>query len=112
MVSAQAATHWDQLKVGMSADEALQYVGEPLLRAKARGLERWIYDGAGEVVFYGGPVQAWTVPSPSPLSAAKPVESDVMFRPPPRGQRTTLVTTPPPATYEQPYSDGSRFRYR
>jgi hypothetical protein len=96
----------------MSADDIVRYVGEPLMRVKARGLERWIYDGCGEVVFYGGPVKFWTIPTPSPESEAKPVESDVMFRPPPRGARSTTIQTPAPNSYDPSYADGPRFRYR
>lgn len=95
----------------MSGAEVVQLLGEPLLRLKGRGVERWTYDGAGEVIFYGGPVKFWTAASPSAESEAKPVESDVMFRPT-RPQRLLNVQTPAP-TYSDPWaSEGSRFRYR
>lgn len=109
--STQAAPQWMRLKVGMSADDIVRFVGEPLMRVKARGLERWIYDGAGEVVFYGGPVKFWTIPSPTPESDAKPVEEDVMFRPA-RTKRSTTIQTPAPTPYDPAYADGPRFRYR
>lgn len=95
----------------MSSAEASRILGEPLLRLKARGVERWIYDGSGEVVFYDGPVRAWTAARPSAASEAKPVESDVMFRPA-RTQRLLPIQTPAPAYNESAAVDGSRFRYR
>jgi hypothetical protein len=107
----KAAPQWARLKVGMSADEIVQFVGEPLMRVKARGLERWIYDGCGEVVFFGGPVKFWTIPSPSAESEAKPIESDVLFRPS-RPQRSTPIQTPAPVYLDPSFSDTVRFRYR
>ena len=112
LASAQAEPAWTKLKVGMSSDEALKHLGEPLIRTKARGLERWIYDGSGEVCFYGGPVKFWTVAMPTPESDAKPVDTDVMFRPArvPRFPATQQATST--ATVEPAVIDGPRFRYR
>ena len=109
--SVDAAADWSQVKVGMSGAEVVRLLGEPLLRLKGRGVERWTYDGAGEVIFYDGPVRFWTAASPSAQSEAKPIESDVMFRP---ARPLRLLTTQTPApTYNEPWaSDGSRFRYR
>ena len=109
--SAHAAADWTQLREGMTRADTSRLLGEPLLRLKARGVERWIYDGSGEVVFYDGPVRAWTVAKPSAASQAKPVESDVMFRPA-RTQRLLPIETPAPAYAEPAAVDGSRFRYR
>ena len=95
----------------MSSSEASRILGEPLLRLKGRGVERWIYDGAGEVVFYGGPVRFWTAAAPSAESEAKPVDSDVMFRPA-RTQRLLPIQPPAPASSGSTGADGSRFRYR
>lgn len=38
-------------------------LGKPLLRTAGRGFELWIYDHNAEVVFFRGPVIAWTAPS-------------------------------------------------
>jgi len=111
LVSAQAAPDWRQLREGMTMAEAVKFLGEPLLRCHARGLERWIYDGAGEVIFYGG-VRAWTVPSPSPESTARPVESDVLFRKAGASRAfAPPAATPPPAS-ERGNAEGMHFRYR
>jgi hypothetical protein len=99
------------MRVGMSSAETSRLLGEPLLRLKGRGVERWIYDGAGEVVFYDGPVKFWTAATPSAESEAKSVASDVMFRPA-RTQRLLPIQTPAPASREATASEGSRFRYR
>jgi len=109
--SVHAAADWTQLKVGMSSAEASRILGQPLLRLKGRGVERWIYDGSGEVVFYDGPVKFWTAATPSAASEAKPVESDVMFRPA-RTQRLLPKETPAPVSSEPAATDGPRFRYR
>lgn len=79
--SAHAESGWSKLRVGMSGAEALKHLGQPLFRNKARGLERWIYDGGGEVVFFGGPMRSWTVAAPAPDSQAKPLDTDVLMRP-------------------------------
>jgi hypothetical protein len=112
LTAAHAGPEWHQLKVGMSRAETLKYLGQPLIRTKARGFERWIYDGSGEVFFTGGPVKFWTVPNPTPESDAKPVEEDVMFRPPPVPRFPATYQTAPPVTAQPTVTDGSRFRYR
>ena len=99
------------MREGMSSSETSRILGEPILRLKGRGVERWIYDGAGEVVFYDGPVRFWTAATPSAESEAKPVASDVMFRPA-RAQRLLPIQTPAPASGESTAGEGSRFRYR
>jgi hypothetical protein len=111
LCAAQAGPEWKQLKVGMSRAETLKHLGEPLLRSRARGLERWIYDGSGEVCFYGG-VKFWTVPNPTPESDAKPVEEDVMFRPPPVPRFPRTYQAGPQIAVEPAVTDGTRFRYR
>ena len=89
-------------------------MGEPVaLRLKGRGVERWIYDGAGEVIFYDGPVKFWTAATPSAVvSEAKPVESDVMFRPARTQRLLPLIQTPPPVSSQPAAYDSPRFRYR
>jgi len=104
---ARAADGWTQLKPGMTSDQAIKFLGEPLMRTKARGFERWIYDGNGEVIFMGGPLKSWTVATPSPESEARPIEFDVLMRSV-RGGRTPSVWTPrtpaPASTYERELS--------
>ena len=58
---ARAADAWTQLKLGMTTDQALAKLGEPLLRSTGQGFEIWTYDSRGELVFYG-PLVGWTSP--------------------------------------------------
>ncbi len=57
------AERWAQLKLGMTAEETVAAIGEPLFRSAGRGFELWIYDHRAEVVFFG-PLIGWTTPSP------------------------------------------------
>ena len=57
------AEGWAQLKVGMSVDEAMEALGDPLMKTSGRGFELWVYDNHAEVLFYGGPLVGWTTPS-------------------------------------------------
>lgn len=52
---------WTLLRLGMTADEALEVLGEPLLKSSGRGFEIWTFDKAGEAVFYGSLV-GWSTP--------------------------------------------------
>ena len=77
------------------------------MRTKARGVERWIYDGSGELVFLGGPLLSWTVATPSPEAASRSIEFDVLMRS--IHGRTPSSWTPRPAaaptsTYEREMS--------
>jgi len=57
------AEGWELLKIGMSADQATEALGLPLIKSVGgSGFELWIYDNDAEVVFYGGPLVAWTTP--------------------------------------------------
>lgn len=103
---------WTQLKAGMTAEETAAAIGKPLIRTSGRGYELWIYDSCAEVLFQHGPVAAWTVPVPNPVSEARPIEHDFI-----RG----VFFLPPPATRVRPAAAGaapgyleldSRFRYR
>lgn len=112
VASAQDANPWDMLKIGMNMDEARRYLGEPLIRTHARGVERWIYDGRGEVVFYSGPLVAWTVASPSAESLARPVILDVIFKAPlrnPRVREQAMLLAIPDFTRQ---GSSTSFRYR
>ncbi len=79
-VRAATASDWTKLKTGMNSDEAVKQLGQPLMRTSARGVEIWIYDGHGEIVFDGGPLKFWSVAAPSAESLARPVASDVLIR--------------------------------
>lgn len=55
---------WKQLKLGMSAADAIAALGEPVQRSKGRGFETWTYDRGAEVLIFGdGAVVGWTIPS-------------------------------------------------
>lgn len=56
---ARAADAWAQLKLGMTPDQAVAVLGEPILRSSGQGFEIWTYDSRGELVFYG-PLVGWT----------------------------------------------------
>ncbi len=60
--SLRGADGWAQLKVGMSADEATEALGLPLMKTSARGFDLWIYDNNAEALFFGGPLVGWTTP--------------------------------------------------
>jgi len=53
---------WTKLKVGMSADEIVSLLGDPVLRSKGRGFETWTYEHGAEVLIYGL-VVGWTTPA-------------------------------------------------
>ncbi|MBI2518568.1 MAG: hypothetical protein HYV95_16960 [Opitutae bacterium] len=72
---------WAQLRRGMSAADTAATLGAPLVRTTGHGFELWIYNSHAEVVFYKGPVMAWTEPVPDPVSDAKPLEQDLPIGP-------------------------------
>lgn len=53
---------WEQLKIGMSAEELVEVIGEPVSRRQGRGFETWTYDHGAEVLVYGI-VVGWTSPA-------------------------------------------------
>lgn len=61
------ADRWAQLKLGMTADETISALGEPLVRNVGRGFELWIYDHDSEVLFFGDLI-GWTSPGAGPSS--------------------------------------------
>ena len=61
--SLHAVEDWTALKFGMTAEEALTALGDPLMKTSGGGFELWIYDNHAEALFYGGPLIAWTTPS-------------------------------------------------
>ncbi len=72
---------WSKVRTGITAATAAEALGRPLIRTYGRGIEVWIYDGCGEIMFAGGPALGWSLPVPNPESAARPVEQDVLLRP-------------------------------
>lgn len=58
---------WTQLKIGMSADELVDVLGDPVFRRQGRGFETWTYDHGAEVLVYGI-VVGWTAPTVSGLN--------------------------------------------
>lgn len=62
-LAAAPAQPWAQLKVGMSADDALDLLGDPVCSRRGHGFFTWIYDEGAEVLLYGeGKVVGWTLP--------------------------------------------------
>ncbi len=62
---------WSSVKLGMSRNEAAAALGTPLIRSVSRGFELWIYDGRAEVLFFRGPVIAWTAPAVSRVEESR-----------------------------------------
>lgn len=60
-VPSHAEDNWAQLKLGMTAEDAVAALGRPMLRARGRGFETWTYDNGAEVLLYGSLV-GWTAP--------------------------------------------------
>ncbi|HEX2852606.1 MAG TPA: hypothetical protein VHO24_05155 [Opitutaceae bacterium] len=58
----RAAEKWDQLKLGMSVEETLAALGQPLSRNTGRGFETWTYDKGGDALIYGSLI-GWTAPA-------------------------------------------------
>jgi hypothetical protein len=110
---AAGAGGWTHLKKGMTADETLAALGRPLIQMAGRGFEVWIYDSKAEVVFHQGPVIAWTVPTPDPVSEARPIELDL-----PLGSPTRLPLYQGAPSHQNPETQGNpalpsmHFRYR
>ena len=63
--AARGADRWAQLRLGMTTNEAVSALGEPLVRSAGRGFELWIYDHDAEVLFFGDLV-GWTTPGTGP----------------------------------------------
>jgi hypothetical protein len=108
-VLSQGAADWTKLKTGIMPTEAAEVLGKPLIRTYGRGFQLWIYDGAGEIVFGGGPALGWTVPAPTAESLARPVALDVLIRPVVRLPALRSLN-PQRQTYEDPFD--TRFRYK
>ena len=77
LVATAGAEGWAGLEVGMTPQKAAELLGRPLMRTANRGYELWIYDSQAEVVFFGGPVIAWSPPVPNPLSESRPAGTEM-----------------------------------
>jgi hypothetical protein len=109
--SARAADGWSKMKAGMSADETAAALGMPLLRTANRGYQLWTYSDKAEVVFYRGPVVAWTVPVRNEAASKRPVAMDVTVLPGAPLLRTAPVG--PRSVLDRAYAafPETRFRY-
>jgi hypothetical protein len=103
-----AEADWSRLHAGLTAEETAEVLGKPLIRTYGRGFEVWIYDGHGEVLFAGGPATAWTQPMPTPESASRPVERDVLIKP---VVRLPSLRSLDPTQANAPANSEVRFRY-
>ena len=56
-----AAESWTKMKLGMSAEQTVTLLGDPVLRSRGRGFETWTYDNGAEVLLHGT-VVGWTAP--------------------------------------------------
>ncbi len=79
--ASQGAGDWSQVKSGLTPEQAITALGEPLMRRTNRGIDVWVYDSGGEIVFAGGPLFGWSLPVPNPESEARPIDGDVLFKP-------------------------------
>lgn len=68
--AALLANGWDQLKPGMSRDEASTVVGTALITSVGRGFEVAVYDERAELVYLEGRLVAWTSPASRPVPPA------------------------------------------
>ena len=67
-ISSHAAENWGQLKLGMSVEQTIAALGQPLLRTAGRGFETWTYDKGGDVLIYGSLI-GWTAPASTQVTA-------------------------------------------
>jgi hypothetical protein len=68
--AALVAGGWEQLKPGMSRDEASMAVGFALITSVGRGFEVAVYDERAELVYLDGRLVAWTAPASRPVPPA------------------------------------------
>ncbi|MEO7413143.1 MAG: hypothetical protein ABIZ81_07285 [Opitutaceae bacterium] len=86
-----AVENWGQLKLGMTVEETLAALGQPLIRTRGRGFETWTYDKGGDVLMYGSLI-GWT----APLSAIVEVRSKDIWRENRNGPYLTFLSLLPP----------------
>ncbi len=110
--AAEPSPSWGKLCSGMSQREIAAMLGQPLLRTHSRGFEVWIYNSGGEVLFFRGPLFAWTAPVPQAGDESHPVDQDLplLAVPAPRAPRDLA---PRPAIPQAPSdsSGSTSFRY-
>lgn len=58
--AARGGDAWAQLRLGMTADEAVAVLGSPLIRTAGHGFELWTYDNGAEALLFGSLI-GWTV---------------------------------------------------
>ncbi len=64
----QTKQQWDKMKVGISAQQTVALLGQPLGQRRGKGFETWTYDHGAEVLLYGGnSVVGWTTPASASL---------------------------------------------
>jgi hypothetical protein len=107
-----AAVDWTKIKTGITPLEAAEALGKPLIRTKGHGIQLWIYDGCGEIVFVGGAALGWTQPSPTQESLSRPVEQDVLLRPAIRLPSLRSLIQQRQTTYGDPFDTGFRYKQR
>ena len=93
---------WTRLKLGMMPVETAATLGDPLIRSASKGFELWIYDGKAEVLFFAGPVVAWTPPS-----GARAIEEQIADPVP--AVRPSIVVPPPRSTAPVRNQGGATF---
>ena len=111
----RATENWGQLKLGMSVEETLAALGQPLIRTAGRGFETWTYDKGGDVLIYGSLI-GWTAPVSAQLVVrSKDIWSENRHLPyltfssllpsriPPSPRRSTAQASPPPTYFSDFY---------
>ena len=94
---------WKELQIGHTAAQTLTLLGEPLLRSKGRGFEKWTYDDGAEVLFHGALV-GWTVPT----SLRLPARSDDIWKKwPELSYDAAIRRAAPPAAPKRPSAKGA-----
>ena len=109
---AASSKAWSKVKADMTQDEIVELLGQPLIRNSNRGFEVWIYDSKAEVVFNQGPVIAWTIPTPNPISEARPIAMDLPLNTTKPLPYFTPKLRPKPAPGERAPHPSTQFRYK
>ena len=64
LLASSASAAWSDLKEGLDAKSAEQFVGAPLFVNRTRGgtVMNWVYDCGGYILFENGRVKFWQAP--------------------------------------------------